>query len=551
MSDQTSTQARADKRQVFTFYSYKGGVGRSMAAANMAAVLAQRGHRVLLLDMDLEAPGLHRYMLNPATKLGTRRYSPQGVQQGAIDLFERLFEQLNQLQTTATSARTEEEIGAAIREIIAKLLDDPQYRYRVRIHNPNSPIMPRSLDFIAAGQLQDGYSQQVLRFNWEALYQIDVRIFPLLREELLKRYDYVLIDSRTGISDVGSICTALLPDKLVLVFTTNQQSLEGALRVGRQALTQRAQMEDGWPLGVFPLLSRVDVGEDELKRSWIEKSSNAFSKLLDKPHSLISPRLSYYFDSVVCPHSSYYAYGEQIAAERERNSEIGALASIYNHLADCLDCKTLIEAQQQLAQPQLEQMDAQIANNSAQTRYLHFKKALFLDSLNDTQSALAALDKVLTPTELTQQTTAPDNTDAESDIFIPGLEPARLTEAALIVKAFCLRNLNRPDEVIRLTDPFERTWTNKSTFGFRPHDIALLQIARISALLTLERYGESLERARQVESFLEPTTDQSFKDWLNFALLQQKNALTKLGRTTEAAAIQVEGKTTSGLPTIY
>src|SRR6478735_338527 len=44
-----------------TFYSYKGGTGRSMALANVAWVLACSGRRVLVIDWDLEAPGLHRY----------------------------------------------------------------------------------------------------------------------------------------------------------------------------------------------------------------------------------------------------------------------------------------------------------------------------------------------------------------------------------------------------------------------------------------------------------------------------------------------------------
>src|SRR5262249_55632987 len=46
---------------VITFYSYKGGVGRSMALANLAWILASNGNRVLVIDWDLEAPGLHRY----------------------------------------------------------------------------------------------------------------------------------------------------------------------------------------------------------------------------------------------------------------------------------------------------------------------------------------------------------------------------------------------------------------------------------------------------------------------------------------------------------
>lgn len=47
---------------IITFYSYKGGAGRTMALANTACILAAAGHRVLAIDWDLEAPGLHRYL---------------------------------------------------------------------------------------------------------------------------------------------------------------------------------------------------------------------------------------------------------------------------------------------------------------------------------------------------------------------------------------------------------------------------------------------------------------------------------------------------------
>src|SRR5207342_2943237 len=46
---------------VVTFYSFKGGVGRTMALANLAWILASNGLRVLAVDWDLESPGLHRY----------------------------------------------------------------------------------------------------------------------------------------------------------------------------------------------------------------------------------------------------------------------------------------------------------------------------------------------------------------------------------------------------------------------------------------------------------------------------------------------------------
>ncbi len=47
--------------RIVTFYSYKGGTGRTMALANVCWILAANGKRVLAMDWDLEAPGLHRF----------------------------------------------------------------------------------------------------------------------------------------------------------------------------------------------------------------------------------------------------------------------------------------------------------------------------------------------------------------------------------------------------------------------------------------------------------------------------------------------------------
>src|SRR5271168_483755 len=55
--------------KVVTFYSYKGGVGRSFAVANIAVILAQWGYRVLAVDWDIEAPGLHHYFSSLAPAL--------------------------------------------------------------------------------------------------------------------------------------------------------------------------------------------------------------------------------------------------------------------------------------------------------------------------------------------------------------------------------------------------------------------------------------------------------------------------------------------------
>jgi cellulose biosynthesis protein BcsQ len=48
---------------IVTFYSFKGGVGRTMSLVNVAVALASAGRRVLLVDFDLEAPGIPTFEL--------------------------------------------------------------------------------------------------------------------------------------------------------------------------------------------------------------------------------------------------------------------------------------------------------------------------------------------------------------------------------------------------------------------------------------------------------------------------------------------------------
>src|SRR4029077_15091438 len=74
--------------KIITFYSYKGGTGRSMAVANVACLLGKRlartSQRVLVMDWDLEAPGLHRFF---SAKSDLPEY---GAQPGVINYFHSL-----------------------------------------------------------------------------------------------------------------------------------------------------------------------------------------------------------------------------------------------------------------------------------------------------------------------------------------------------------------------------------------------------------------------------------------------------------------------------
>ena len=77
--------------KIVTFYSYKGGTGRTMALANVAWILASNGLKVLAVDWDLESPGLHKFF-HPFLDRGEDHRDP-----GVIDL-------INEYAWAATSS---------------------------------------------------------------------------------------------------------------------------------------------------------------------------------------------------------------------------------------------------------------------------------------------------------------------------------------------------------------------------------------------------------------------------------------------------------------
>ena len=183
---------------VTTFYSFKGGVGRSMALVNVASELAKRGKRVLVVDLDLEAPGLDTFDVTKSSDL-----------------------KLGLLDFVCDYRKTDE--VPDVREYV--------YQAQVDLGNGQLWIMP-------AGLQDQGYHGRFRSVDWGDLYsrQNGFLLFEDLKEqwkELLKM-DYVLIDSRTGHTDVGGICTRQLPDAVVIFFFPNEQNRLGLLSVVSQ-----------------------------------------------------------------------------------------------------------------------------------------------------------------------------------------------------------------------------------------------------------------------------------------------------------------------------
>jgi len=188
------------------------------------------------------------------------------------------------------------------------------------------------------------YSSHVNTFNWEELYRRSPMLIRLLAERLAAKYQYVLIDSRTGITDISGICTMLMPEKLVVVFTPNNQSIKGALESIKRATDYRKASHDLRPLTVFPLVSRVETNEPALRERWrfgdpqkkIPGFQPEFQKLFSEIYNRSDVQLDDYFDEMQIQHIPYYAYGEEIAILVEKISDKFSLRRSYKTFANRL-----------------------------------------------------------------------------------------------------------------------------------------------------------------------------------------------------------------------
>lgn len=220
--------------KTITFYSYKGGTGRSLALANAARYLARLEFKVVALDFDLEAPGLH-YKFSSSVDA-----APIPVQEGIVDYLHTFIVE-----------------GKIPKSIKTFALD-------VNVPGTNKPLVR----LMAAGSAPSKeYWLKLSRINWHELFyskgSMGVQVFLELKNRIKDELapDFLLIDSRTGITEMGGVATTLLADKVICLVLPTRENLEGARAVLRSLKKSRREFEAVEP-EIIVALSRLPQQKD-------------------------------------------------------------------------------------------------------------------------------------------------------------------------------------------------------------------------------------------------------------------------------------------------
>ena len=198
---------------VATFYSLRGGVGRSTALAYSARILASHGWKVVCVDMDLEAPGL-------AALFGREH----DIQEG-YDLVHLLV---------ALDQGSEPDIS----------------KYLLRISESDD------LYCLPAGKADANHARLLRFIDTEAWYREERNPLHLLMGQLESKLpftpDVILFDARTGLAPFSGPLLFDFADLSVVVFYPHPQTKTGTGALVQALLAAHTRRELQQPLAPEP-----------------------------------------------------------------------------------------------------------------------------------------------------------------------------------------------------------------------------------------------------------------------------------------------------------
>ena len=165
---------------------------------------------------------------------------------------------------------------------------------------------------LPAGNLDKDYATKVNLFDWDDFYKVwyGYGFIEYLKTQFKNQADFILIDSKTGVTDVGGICTLQIPDAVVLFFSLNEQSIQGTERIIR-SINKSKSISKKEPPKLFIIPSRVEkyLEKDRLNE-WSEKAAQTLGKFIkNDPYENVTE----YLNETLIPHVPYYTFGEELA----------------------------------------------------------------------------------------------------------------------------------------------------------------------------------------------------------------------------------------------
>lgn len=266
MSDKTAAYDPSFPKRPWTvcFYSFRGGVGRTTLAVNAALNLGNDETSVFALDFDLEAPGIEEF----------RQLAPPDTDQKG------LIEFIEQYRETDQSPDLQEFIYPVGKK---RQIDLTPEEDRC---DPDKPSQVEDLPYyglyvMRAGRRDRGHCRFLAQFDWDHFYRFEdgERFFENLRAGVHSEFDcsYMIVDSRTGLSENASVCTGHLADAVVLVFhptTAHGRGLENVVRAIRdREQEQQRPIPRLYLASMMPMTyeDRVDPTVRTMVRDMIEK----------------------------------------------------------------------------------------------------------------------------------------------------------------------------------------------------------------------------------------------------------------------------------------
>lgn len=242
---------------VVTFYSYKGGMGRTTALVSYAMDLAiNKKKRVVIVDCDLEAPGYLNFF-----DLSEHKGLKSGKKNGVVEFI-------------SDSQFVTDQNSIDINDYIINVGNDNDNKvaynnlsniWLVPAGNLNESYEYEGYDSNKSSENRRNYLEGLSRINLANITTV-VESFQLLFSKLKEtiRPDIILLDSRTGFNDIFGTTAFLLSTYVVGFFGFSRQTQPGLMNL----LNEYYNPDNSFRLSlVFSILPpNMDKGED----NWAE-----------------------------------------------------------------------------------------------------------------------------------------------------------------------------------------------------------------------------------------------------------------------------------------